>query len=107
LNRAANPTMTTATPSSVSIFELLICAGQDRVLRTERQFQLRHRRETLAVLRRGAEPVERRQMVRRSVSLVARPVVAGMLLIERAHHTVARNLGDNGGRGDRHGLRIP
>ena len=50
----------------------------------------------------GSEPVERLEMLGHAVALVGFEAVARTILRQRAHQPVARHLGDDRGRRDRH-----
>ena len=61
-----------------------------------------HRGKEAAVMHGRAEPVERLEMFRNRVALVALETVTRAILRQRAHQPVARHLGDDGGRRNRH-----
>src|SRR6185312_14613804 len=62
--------------------------------------------ERTAVMQAGAVGFEAFVVLRRAVTLVVAPVVIGVFVVQRAHHPVTRDLGNDRGRGDGDGARI-
>ncbi len=64
------------------------------------------RRERAAVMRRHAEPVDRRAVLARRVADIGLPAVPRIARRQIAHDPVAGHLGDDRGRGDRKAQRV-
>ena len=87
-----------------SVTKLPFCATATSA--SVEQHSLRYGSVALTVQRRGAKAIERVQMFRRAVALVARQSVAGINRVEFHHQPVAKHLGQHTRRGDRLTSRV-